>query len=78
MTTIAMQGDTLHFYQGVSAGQKVLDAHADIDFPDHETRVKFYWFYVGALGAGEYELTEFDAFALGAKTREPSNDGDDE
>ena len=75
MTTIPMEGQTKIFYQGVSAGAKVSEAHAELDI-DHETRVKLYWFYVGLLAAGEYKLGEkqedIGVFVQGASLRVPT------
>lgn len=77
MVTIEMDANTKRFYQGVAAASKVTDAHAEVDFPDHQTRVAMFWFYVGALAGSEYGCTEsedFDPFLLGANTRAPRNE----
>lgn len=72
--TIEMAGQTQKFFQGVSAGSEVTEAHADTPFVNHEQRTQLWWFYVGALAAGKYgckETEEFSAFLLGAQTRAP-------
>jgi hypothetical protein len=72
--TIKMDNKTTRFYQGVTAATKVLDEHADVEFPDQQTRVSVFWFYAGALAAGEYGCETADDFALfvqGATTRAP-------
>lgn len=74
MATIEMDARTKRFYQGAAAATKVVEAHAEVDFPDHEVRVAMFWFYVGALAGGEYGCTEsedFEPFVLGANTRAP-------
>lgn len=79
--TIPMEGATKRFYQGVSAGSQVTDAHASTEFPNDEVRVNLYWFYVGALAAGEYECEsaeDFTGFILGAQTRAPQTDDDND
>ncbi len=75
--TIPVDDATRRFYQGVAAGNRVREEHDSIPFPDHESRVRFYWFYCGALAAGEYgcqESDEFSNFVLGAATRAPQED----
>lgn len=79
MVTIEMDATTKRFYQGVSAGSEVVEAHADVDFPDHETQVAMYWFYVGALAGGKHGCTDskdFESFLLGANTRAPRNESE--
>lgn len=72
--TIDMDLPTQRFFQGVSAASQVNEAHADLDFPDHETQAKMFWFYVGVLAAGEHgceSQEDFTPFTLGANTRAP-------
>lgn len=64
---------TQRFYQGVSAGQELLDAHADVDFPDEKARLALFYFYAGAL-AHEHGCStneDFEPFLLGLQTRAP-------
>ena len=52
----------------------MLEAHQDVEFPDHETRVRLFWFYAGALAAGDHGCEteeDFSHFILGANTRCP-------
>lgn len=75
--TVQMDGPTQRFYQGAAAANRVIDEHAAVEFPDHEARVAMFWFYVGALAAGEYECTtseDFGSFVRGANTRAPQAD----
>lgn len=79
MATIELDTRTQRFYQGVAAASKVAEAHADIEFPDHEVKVAMFWFYVGALAGGEHGCTEsedFEPFMLGANTRAPRKEED--
>lgn len=69
------------FTQGVTAAQKVLDAHQDMPFPDQRSRVALFWFYVGALAVDEYQISEQDDFANfihGVLTRAPSLEPEDD
>ena len=74
-TTIHLDGRTLRFFQGVSAGQRVRDAHEAVTVGKPvQTRRDLFWFYVGALAGGEFGCTEADEFAqiiAGASTRAP-------
>jgi hypothetical protein len=72
-----MDDRTKRFYQGAATGSKVIAAHADVDFPDEQTRVKMFFFYAGVLAVSEHECRtseDFDAFVLGLATRAPSGD----
>lgn len=74
-STIKLSDDTVRFHQGAAAGHRVTEAHSSTEFPDVASQRAMYWFYVGALAAGEYgcnEAEEFSAFILGAKTVEPT------
>lgn len=72
--TIPMDQRTQEFFKGVASGNEVIEAHEAVDFPDYQTRVRTYWFFVGALAAGKHGLEEdFDQFVLGAKQREPQD-----
>lgn len=78
---IPLSPRTKRFMQGAQAAQKVLDAHKDAEFPDAQVRSNVFWFYVGALAAGEYEITEqddFGDFVMGAATRAPNPIGEDD
>lgn len=75
--TIHLDNKTQRFYQGAAAAARVETEHAVVEWPDHEARVSMFWFYVGALAAGEYECTtseDFTGFALGAQTRAPQRE----
>lgn len=79
--TITMDLRTQRFYQGVNAAQTVLDAHADVDFPDEETRVKLFFFYAGAIAVEEHKCSteeDFTNFLLGLLTRAPQPTDDEE
>lgn len=74
VTHIPIAGRTKVFMQGVSAAQKVRDAHAGSEFGDFETQIGLFWFYVGALAVEEYHLTEQEDladFIMGASLRKP-------
>lgn len=74
MQTIKMDNATKRFYQGAASANDVLKAHEGVDFPDHETRVRLFWFYVGALAGGEHGCQtepDFSNFILGANARAP-------
>lgn len=67
------------FYQGVAAGSEVIEAHAEIDFPDQETRLALFHFYAGVLAASKYQCTtqeDFSSFLVGLSTRTPQTDED--
>lgn len=73
-STIPLHYSTKRFMQGVTAAQKVRDAHKDQDFPNHQARLALFWFYVGAIAVDEYGITEqedFCHFVFGAATRAP-------
>lgn len=77
---IKMSPETAHFYQGVSAGSEVRKAHEAFDSEPLDVRLGLYWFYVGALAAGEYGLStqeEFAQFIQGASLRKPEKPDDD-
>lgn len=72
--TIPMEGATKRFYQGVASASEVIEAHAGSEFPDDQARVALFWFYVGAMAAGEHgceTAEDFTPFILGAQTRAP-------
>lgn len=76
-TTIPLSARTQRFYQGVTTGQKVLDALAELPFPDHESRLALFYFYAGALAVADHECSaneDFEPFLLGLGTRAPQND----
>lgn len=76
---ISISGSTQRFAQGVTAAAKVREAHAGTPFVDHEQETSLFWFYVGALAAGEHGCTEqedFEPFILGAATRAPESEED--
>jgi hypothetical protein len=62
-STIQLEGPSLRFYQGVAAGQKVADGHADQPIPDFQQRLNLFWFYVGAVAVDEYGCKEPDELA---------------
>lgn len=71
---IEMDPPTKRFYQGVAVGQKVLDAHADLPFPDDASRLALFYFYAGALAVADHECStneDFEPFLLGLATRAP-------
>lgn len=75
--TVTMAPGGQRFYQGVSAGSKILEAHKDVKFPDETTRRELFMFYAGALAAGEHGCTtteDFEAFLLGVATRAPQSE----
>lgn len=72
--TIQLDPHTVKFHQGAAAASRVIEAHSDTEFPTFGSRLSAFWFYVGALAAGEYgceSSDEFGAFMLGAATRKP-------
>lgn len=75
--TIELDSKSQRFYQGAAAAARVEEEHAAVEWPDHEAKVAMFWFYVGALAAGEFECTaqeDFTGFVLGAQTRAPQPD----
>lgn len=81
--TIKLDEKSQRFYQGVAAGSQVRDEHEGVEFPTFQAQRDLYWFYVGAIAAGEHGCTtadDFTGFALGANTRAPQapRDEDDE
>lgn len=74
---IRLGSGTVLMAKGTQAGRKVIEAHENSPFPDFDTRLKMFWFYVGALAAGEYRITEseeFGAFIMGAAIVAPTED----
>lgn len=72
--TIPMDDKTKRFYQGAATAAQVLAAHEATPFPDDDTRVKLFWFYVGVLAASEHGCAtqeDFSFFVQGASTRAP-------
>lgn len=79
--SIELDSKSQRFYQGAAAAARVEAEHAEVEFPDHEAKVAMFWFYVGALAAGEFECStqeDFTGFVLGADTRRPQPDDDDD
>lgn len=82
MTTIQvpMSDSTKRFYQGVASADEVRTAHADLEFPDFDTRIRVFWFYVGVLAGGKHGCEseeDFTNFVSGAATRAPRDDEED-
>jgi hypothetical protein len=83
-TRIRMSDDTKRFYQGVASADEVTTAHADVDFPDFQTRERMFWFYLGVMAAGEHgcrtedELTNFIRGAVLRAPVEPTADDTEE
>lgn len=83
---MAVESDTIElgpsqWLAGVAAGIEVTTAHADTEFPDHQARVKFFWFYVGALAgqrAAKEDWQDLSQFMLGAALRQPQEPDLDE
>lgn len=74
--TIPMDPQTQRFFQGVATGNRLVEEHADVPFPDYQTRVRTFWFFAGALAVDEHgigESDDFTMFATGLKTREPED-----
>lgn len=72
--TVPMDERTKRFYQGVAVGTQVLDAHADVDFPDEQARLALFYFYAGALAVADHKCStseDFEGFLLGLATRAP-------
>jgi len=72
--TIPMDPRTKRFYEGVAVASQVLEAHADIAFPDDQSRVALFYFYAGALAVSEHKCStneDFEPFLLGLVTRAP-------
>lgn len=72
--TIELDSNSQRFYQGAATASEVLEAHAATDFPDEDTRIRLFWFYVGAMAVAEHGCTsqaDFSHFILGAATRAP-------
>lgn len=71
--TIHLGKDTITMAKGSAAGRRVNEAHKNSPFPDHDTRLAYYWFYVGGLAVedGLKEPDEFGLFILGAQTAAP-------
>lgn len=81
--TVPMDMKTKRFFQGANAANRVLDEHQAVSFPDQASRVVLFWFYVGVLAAAPDEFActtqeDFASFLLGATTRAPSLDEDDD
>lgn len=79
-TAIKLDAGSKRFYEGVAVGNQVTEAHAEIDFPDHEVRMAMFWFYVGALAGGEHgckESKDFEPFIMGANTRAPRKESEE-
>lgn len=75
--TITLDTTTQRFFQGAAVGSTVNEGHAGTTFEDLNQQRAFYWFYVGALAAGEYgckSAEDLGNFMLGAATREPHED----
>lgn len=72
--TIEITGLGKCFYQGVNAGQKVLDALKDAG-PYDERLLALYWFYVGCIAVDECQIktsAEQDLFLRGVSCRAPN------
>lgn len=72
--TIPMSESTKRFYQGVATASEVLKAHEDTEFPDHQTRLSYFFFYAGAMAVDEHHChtsEDFSNFLLGLATRVP-------
>lgn len=71
--TIEMDNTTKRFYQGVAAAAKVSVAHDEIEFPDRDTQVAYFWFYVGVFAGNQGCTTQDDfvPFLNGASVRQP-------
>ena len=78
--TITIPPEGAPFYWGVAAGSKIRDAHDpvhDLAGSDAATRSRMFWFYAGAVAAGDHGIDGSDdeqlaLFLAGAATRAPS------